>query len=176
MIEIKVKTFEGTFLPEIIKKGDWIDLCAAEDYNLNAPYCKSMKFTTENNQKVGKRDIEFNKYLIRLGIAMKLPEGFEAILAPRSSSFNKYGIIQTNSIGIIDNSYCGNNDEWKMPVLSMTNAKICKGDRIAQFRIQLSQKATFKQKLKWLFSSRIKLTLVTELSNSDRDGFGSTGR
>ena len=73
-------------------------------------------------------------------------------------------------------SYCGNNDEWKMPVLAFRNGKILKHERVAQFRIQLSQKATFMQKLKWLFSSKIKLTLVSELCNEDRSGFGSTGR
>ena len=69
-------------------------------------------------------------------------------------------------------SYCGNNDEWKMPVLAIRNGKIKKHERVAQFRIQLSQKATFMQKLKWLFSSKIKLTLVSELCNEDRGGFG----
>ena len=176
MIEIKVKTFEGMPLPEVIRKGDWIDLSIAEDYELHAPICKSLVYKTEEGKKVGSREIEFESTLLRLGVAMQLPEGYEAIVAPRSSTFKKYGIIETNSIGVIDNTYCGNNDEWKMPILAFRNGKILKHERVAQFRIQLSQKATFMQKLKWLFSSRIRLVLVSELYNVDREGFGSTGR
>ena len=106
---------------------------------------------------------------------MRLPDGFEAIVAPRSSTYKHYGIIQTNSIGVIDSSYCGNEDEWMMPVLSFKKTTIPKNDRICQFRIQLSQKATIWQKIKWLFSNRIKIKVVENLNDVTRGGFGSTG-
>ena len=106
---------------------------------------------------------------------MKLPEGYEAIIAPRSSSFKNYGIVQANSIGIIDNSYSGNSDEWMLPVISFKNITINKGDRVCQFRIQLSQKATIWQKIKWLLSSGIELEEVDDLNSNNRSGFGSTG-
>lgn len=172
MIEIKVKTFEGLPLPEIIRKGDWIDLCVAEDYKFKAPLCKALVYKTEGGKKVGSREIEFESGFLRLGVAMQLPEGYEAIVAPRSSAYKKYGIIAPHSIGVIDNCYNGNNDEWKMPYVALKEGSIKKHERVAQFRIQLSQKATFMQKLKWLFSSKIKLTLVSELYNEDRGGFG----
>ena len=133
------------------EKGDWIDLKVAQDYDI-----KKGDFT-----------------LLDLGVAMKLPDGFEAIIAPRSSTFKKYGLLQTNGIGIIDNTYCGNNDIWKMPVLATRNTLIPKGTPIAQFKIQLSQKATIWQKLRWLFSPKIELVKVDELHNEDRGGLGT---
>ena len=113
--------------------------------------------------------------LISLGVIIKLPEGYEAILAPRSSTFKKYGIIETNSMGVIDNSYNSDEDIWKMPMVALRDTMIPKGTRIAQFRVQLSQKATFWQKLRWLFSSGVKLQKVETLVNEARGGFGSTG-
>ena len=112
MIEIKVKTFEGLPLPEIIKKGDWIDLSVAEDYEFHAPICKSLVYKTEEGKKVGSREIEFESTLLRLGVAMQLPEGYEAIIAPRSSTFKKYGIIETNSIGVIDGKLWKNSKNY----------------------------------------------------------------
>lgn len=100
--------------------------------------------------------------LIPLGVAMQLPEGYEAHIAPRSSTFKNYGIIQTNSIGIVDNTYCGANDEWKMPVLAMRPTVIRKGDRICQFRIVKNQ-----PKLNFI-ESDLK-------GNENRKGIGSTG-
>lgn len=176
---MKIKILEKSkgCMPEIIKVGDWIDLCTAEDITLRVPHAKMLhkKKNTEENNTERFRDVVFTYTLIDLGVAMQLPEGFEAILAPRSSTFKKYGILQTNCIGIIDESYCGDEDIWKMPVLATRNITIPKGTRIAQFRIQLSQKATIKQKLKWLLSKGIKLKPVTSLSNKVRGGFGSTG-
>lgn len=176
-MEIKILEKTQGCLPEIINVGDWIDLCTAEDITLRVPHAKMLhkKKNTEENNTERFRDVVFTYTLIDLGVAMQLPEGFEAILAPRSSTFKKYGILQTNGIGIIDESYCGDEDIWKMPVLATRNITLPKGTRIAQFRIQLSQKATVKQKLKWLLSKGIKLKPVTSLSNKVRGGFGSTG-
>ena len=104
-----------------------------------------------------------------------MPDGFEAIVAPRSSTYAHYGIIQSNSIGVIDNSYCGNTDEWKFPAIAFKKTTIPQDDRICQFRIQLKQNATFWQKIKWLFNNKIKFDVVDDLSNTSRGGFGSTG-
>lgn len=137
-----------------IPKGDWIDLRAAA-----AVEAKKGDFK-----------------LISLGVSMDLPPGCEAIVAPRSSSPINYGFIVPNSIGVIDNSYRGTSDVWKCPALFFTDGKINKGDRICQFRIQLSQKATVWQKLKWLFSDGFVFIEVDYLQEEDRGGFGSTGR
>lgn len=101
--------------------------------------------------------------LISLGISMKLPAGFEAHIAPRSSTFKTWGIIQTNGIGIIDNSYCGNNDIWKIPVYATHTTIIEKGDKICQFRIVEIQPSVFFDE-------------VENMEDADRGGFGSTGR
>lgn len=139
-MEIKIKYWNGMNPLELIEQGDWIDLRSRETISLATG----------------------NYYEIPLGVAMKLPVDYEAIVAPRSSTFKKYGVIQTNSIGIIDNSYCGDNDEWKMPVIATRKTVIQAGDRICQFRIQ---KKMTKPSLK----------TVSHLSDNDRGGFGSTG-
>ena len=162
-LKIHVNSYTFTRLPEIIKKGDWVDLCTNKDIILEGP--KSYK---------GK--VTFSSTLIPLGVAMRLPKGCEAIVAPRSSTFNKYGIIQSNSIGVIDWSYNGDSDEWKMPVIAFRDTEIIEGFRACQFRIQLSQKATFWQKIKWLLSSGIKIVAVDELGSINRGGFGSTDK
>ena len=87
----------------------------------------------------------------------------------------KLGVFQTNSIGVVDNSYSGNQDEWKYWITALENTIINKGDRICQFRIQLSQKATMWQKIKWALSSGIKIVEVADLSENNRGGIGSTG-
>lgn len=175
-LKIKVKRINKNIeLPKIIDKGEWVDLRAAETINLKAPQAETLKTKTINGERVSSRDVSFDFKLIPLGIAIKLPKGFEAIVAPRSSTYKNYGIIQTNSIGIIDNSYSGDSDEWKMPVISFANTTINKGDRICQFRIQLSQKATMWQKIKWLLSSGIKVEEVESLGDDNRGGFCSTG-
>ena len=122
-------------------KSDWIDLRAAEDVEL-----KKGEFA-----------------LIHLGVAMQLPEGYEACLIPRSSTYKNFGIIQTNHMGLIDETYCGPNDWWRMPVLAMCDTTIHKNDRICQFRIQKHQ-------------PKISFDEVESLEGTDRGGFGSTGK
>lgn len=175
-LKIKVKRLNMLLdLPEVIEKGDWIDLRASETLSLEAPQAGTLKRHKLEGIEVSHRDVTYDFSLIPLGVAMKLPKGFEAVVLPRSSTYKKFGIIQTNSMGVIDNSYCGNNDEWKYPAIALRDTVIHEGDRICQFRIQLSQKATFWQKLKWAFSSGIKIVEVDNLNNSNRNGFGSTG-
>ena len=123
-----------------IDKGDWIDLRAAEKVEL-----KQGDFA-----------------LISLGVSMKLPDGYEAHLAPRSSTFKTWGIIQTNSIGVVDNSYSGNNDIRKMPVYATRNTVINVNDRICQFRIMPKMPV-------------VDVEEVDNLEGPDRGGFGSTG-
>ena len=120
--------------------GDWIDLRAAERVELHAGESR----------------------LISLGVSMKLPEGFEAHIAPRSSSFSKWGFLQVNSVGVVDNSYSGTNDIWKLPVYATRDAVIEVNDRICQFRImKCMPQVTFRE--------------VSALDATDRGGFGSTG-
>ncbi len=142
MLTIRIK-YHVEGLPEldfIDGKSDWIDLRAAERVEMKAG--------------------EFR--IISLGVSMQLPDGYEAHLAPRSSTFMKYGILQTNSIGVIDNSYCGDDDIWGMPALAVRDTIIEKGDRICQFRLyQKMEPVTFVQ--------------VEHLSQTNRGGFGSTG-
>jgi dUTP pyrophosphatase len=118
------------------------------------------------------RDVIFDTTLIPLGVAIEIPEGHEAHLLPRSGTFKKWGIIQTNSKGIIDRSFMGDNDEWKLPVIATRAITIPKGTRVAQFRIILSQKATPIQKIKWLCSRKPKLVKVECLGHKDRKGIG----
>lgn len=122
-------------------KSDWIDLRAAEDVVLK------------------KGDFQF----ISLGISMKLPKGYEAIVAPRSSTFRTYGIIMVNSIGIIDECYCGDDDIWAFPAFALKDTVVHKNDRICQFRIVKHQPS-------------ISFDEVEFLEDKDRGGFGSTGK
>lgn len=175
-LKIKVKRFsKGIEFPEVINKGEWIDLRAANTVTINAPQAGTLKRHKVNNEEVSHRDVSFNSSLIGLGVAMQLPKGFEAVVLPRSSTYKNFGIILANSQGVIDNSYNGDNDEWKFNAVAFRDTTICIGDRICQFRIQLSQKATFWQKIKWFLSSGIKLVEVEHLGNPDREGIGSTG-
>lgn len=175
-LKIKVKRLNKLIsLPEVIENGDFIDLRASEDIVMQAPQAGVLKKHKINGSEVSHRDVTFDLKLIPLGVAMQLPKGFIATPVPRSSTFNKYGIIQANSIGVIDQSYCGNTDEWKFPAIAFRDTIIPEGERICQYEIRLSQKATMWQKLKWLFSSGIKIVEVDKLDNPDRDGFGSTG-
>lgn len=173
-----IKVLEKTIgcMPQQFEKGDWIDLTLAETVTLKCPQAHKMHIRNKNKQEVPTertRDVVFDIKLLPLGVAMEIPKGYEAHLLPRSGSFKKYGIIQTNSMGIIDNSYSGDNDEWKLPILATRNVTIPKGHRIAQFRIIPSQKATVWQKIKWLFASpKIKLVKVDSLNNTDRKGIG----
>lgn len=138
---IKIKYHNDIRPLEILDNGDWIDLRAAEDVNLE------------------KGDFR----LISLGVSMKLPEGYEAHIVPRSSTFKHWGIIQANHMGVIDNSYCGDNDIWKFPAIATRDAVIYKNDRICQFRIMKKQ-------------PRISFDTVEHLNGPDRGGFGSSGR
>ena len=136
-------------------KGEWIDLRLAKDTHLS----------------------EGEFALLPLGIRVKIPNGFEAHIVPRSSTFKNFGIIQTNSVGIIDNSYCGPNDEWKMPVIAMRAVGLISGARICQFGIMPSQFATKEQKYLWLTCDGIELVEEEWLDGTEesRGGFGSTG-
>lgn len=123
-----------------IKQGDWIDLRAAQTVEL-----KAGQFA-----------------LISLGVSMKLPQGYEAHIVPRSSTFKTWGIEQTNHMGVVDNSYCGDNDIWMMPVRATRDTVINENDRICQFRIiEKMPNITFKE--------------VEHLDDTNRGGFGSTG-
>ena len=156
--------------PKVIKKGDWVDLSSAQDIVLNAPQAGTLK-----GQDAKHRDVVSEVTYIPLGVAMKLPDGFEAIIASRSSAAKKMGIMLANGIGIVDNSYQGNDDQWMFPAVSLKKTSIAKNTRICQFRIQLSQKATLWQRIKWLFASGIELVEVEALDSENRDGLGSTG-
>ena len=165
MLKIKVKRLiKDIALPSVINKGDWVDLRCAKRTTIVGPMKKK-----DSNVVV------LNNTLIPLGIAMKLPDGYEAIVVPRSSTYAHYGIIQSNSMGVIDSSYCGNTDEWRFPAIAFKKTTIPFDDRICQFRIQLIQGATVLQKLKWLFTSKIMFEEVDDLNSASRGGFGSTG-
>ncbi len=143
MEEIKVKYFVDGIdeLCAVAGKSDWIDLHAAEEVTL----------------KTG----EFR--LIPLGVAMALPEGYEAHIVPRSSTFKNYGILQANSMGVVDGSYRGDSDQWRMPVYATRDVTIEKNARICQFRIVRNQPS-------------LAFTRVEHLDGPDRGGFGSTGK
>lgn len=140
-LELKVKYFSKEIEKLTREKvGDWIDLRAAETVELRAGEFK----------------------LIPLGVGMILPEGYEAHIVPRSSTFKTWGIIQTNHMGVIDNSYSGDNDQWRFPAYATRDTIIKKGDRICQFRIVENQ-------------PDFNIVEVEKLNDSSRGGFGSTG-
>ena len=142
-MQIKIKYFSKDIekLRYIENKSDWIDLRAAKDVELKAG--------------------EFA--LIPLGIAMQLPKGYEAHVLPRSSTFKNFGIIQTNSMGVIDESYCGDEDQWYFPAYALRDTKIKNNERICQFRIMKHQES-------------IDFEEVEFLETKNRGGFGSTGK
>ena len=142
-MNIKIKYFTDKIekLRYIDGKSDWIDLRCAEEISLKKGEWK----------------------LIPLGVAMQLPKGYEAHIVPRSSTFKNFGIIQTNHCGVVDFSYCGDNDQWYMPVLAVRDTEIHVNDRICQFRIMENQ-------------PRIEFEEAEHLGASDRGGFGTTGR
>lgn len=170
-MKIKVKLFEGGKMPQVNDKGDLFDVFSREEVTLMAPQAGVQH--TVDGKKV--RDVSFDSALINLGIAIEIPEGFKANLYPRSSTYKKWGIIFANHVGQIDSSYSGNNDEWLVSAVAFKHTTINANDKIAQFEIVPSSKATFWQKLKWLFSSKIEFVQVKELHNNNRGGFGSTG-
>ncbi len=122
-------------------KSDWVDLRSAEEVEMKAGEAR----------------------LISLGIAVQLPTGYEAHVVPRSSTFKNFGLIQTNHMGVIDESYCGDNDEWKLPVMAVRDTCIHINDRICQFRIMKHQ-------------PNLKFEEVDHLDGCDRGGFGTTGK
>ena len=134
---------------------------------------------TKTVSKGKPKEVEFSTALIPLGVAMLLPDGMEANVVARSGTFKNYGVLQTNTYGVIDGGefgYNGPNDEWKFPVVALRSTTISINDRVCQFRIQLSQKATMWQKLKWLFTNGIKIIEVEDLpEKEDRGGFSTTG-
>lgn len=161
-LKIKIKTHCPECMPEILPGGDWIDLkCGETKVFGEAP-------------KNADGTVYFNVALINLGVSMKLPKGYEAVMVSRSSLFKHKGAMLANNVGIIDNSYCGENDIWKAPLVAFRPFIIKKGERIVQFRVQLSQKATIWQKFKHLFYNGIELIPVQNLSETNRGGFGST--
>lgn len=168
-MKIKVKLFTPECEFKFINKGEWIDLMAAETVELSAPIANPL------NSKRNKRTVEFDTALIPLGIGMKLPKGFEAIINTRSSTYNNFGVTLANSQGVIDYKYSGPNDQWKFKAIAFRDTVINRGDRICQFRIQPSQKATIWQKIKWLFTNKIEFEFVSDYEGIDRGGFGSTG-
>lgn len=179
---IKVKLLNKNCKPLISKKGDWIDLRAAENSIMHAPSVV-LKDTSKDSEKekitISKnvtKELKIETKLIPLGVAIKLPKGLEAVVVVRSGAYKHYKVILLNSFGVIDNSYCGDRDEWKANIAALENSVITVGDRICQFKVQLSQFATPWQKLKWMFSSGIKIKYVKKLGNKNRGGFGHSGK
>ena len=140
-MKIQIK-YHNNNIPKLKKlaQGDLIDLYAAETVELKAG----------------------ESGLISLGVSMKLPYGYKAQVYPRSSTFKTWGVLQTNSVGQIDNSYCGDNDIWRYPVYATRDTTILEGDRICQFEIVP-------------IMTGVKLEEVDKLDSVNRGGFGSTG-
>ena len=152
-MKIRIKYFEGATKLKKISKGNWIDVYACKDI-----------FVPLNERS-----------MVPLGFALELPEGWEGHLAPRSSTFKTWGIIQTNSVGVVDDTYIGDNDQWHMPVYCLQGKDIesengeevkgtwiRKGDKIGQFRImEVMPEIEFEE--------------VESFGNKDRGGFGTTG-
>ena len=137
-VKLKLINNDYTCMPE--KKGDLIDLRAAQDIEMK----------------------QFQYGLIPLGVSMKLPAGYRANLVPRSSTWKNYGIIMSNSVGIIDSNFCGSGDEWKFPAIALRDTVIHKGDRICQFEIVPVM-------------SPVRFDITVELEDKNRGGIGSTG-
>ena len=175
-LKILVKRFKNeegeplVNLPKVIKKGEWVDLSSAKDCILQAPQAGTLK-----GHDVKHRDVVSEVTYIPLGVAMKLPDGYEAVMVSRSSAPKKMGIMMANNFAVIDNSYCGDGDEWMYPAVALRKTSIAQNTRLCQFRIQLSQKSTWWQKMKWLLSSGIEIVEVDSLGSNNREGLGSTG-
>lgn len=140
-MDIKVKYFTDIEPLQQKDGGDWIDLRAAEDVQMEAG--------------------DFR--LIPLGVAIELPKGYEAHIVPRSSTYKNWRIIQGNHMGVVDCSYCGDNDQWMFPAIAFEDTIIRKGDRICQFRIMKNQ-------------PKLNFIQCDHLDGKDRGGFGSTGK
>ena len=174
-MKIKILEKASGCMPKIFEEGDCIDLYTAEDYTFKCPHAKMLhKQKNDEEKKIDRyRDVVFTYGLLNLGVIIEMPKGFKGILKPKSSTFKKFGLLQPNSPGEVDNSYKGPDDIWKFPVLATRNVTIPKGTPVAQFEIVLSQKATIWQKIKWLFSNGIKIQEITKVSNPNRGGFGT---
>lgn len=140
-LTIKIKYHDDILPIDMFDNGDWIDLRSAEDIDMSSG--------------------DFR--LISLGVSMQLPEGYEAHIVPRSSTYKHWGIIQANHMGVVDNSYCGDEDIWKFPAIAIRDTKIYKNDRICQFRIVKKQ-------------SEFEFEEVDHLDGQNRGGFGTSGR
>ena len=140
-IKIKYHVKELEKLRYIDGKSDWIDLRVAEEVKMKAG--------------------EFR--LITMGISVELPKGYEMWILPRSSAFKNFGVIQTNAMGVVDESFCGDNDIIHMPILAMRDTEMHINDRIGQFRIAKHQ-------------AEIHFVEVEHLNHADRGGFGTTGK
>lgn len=174
-LKVKIKVLTEGCMPEINPKGDCIDLKSAVDMELPAPQSGVLKKTTKDGETVSYRDVELKTYHIPLGVIIQLPKGFKANVYSRSSGPSKKGLMIPNGVGIIDNPYCGPDDEWKYICTTMRHTSIEKGDKICQFEICLSQKANIFNKLKWLFCNGIELIEVDGIDSINRGGIGSTG-
>lgn len=167
-------------MPVVLDKGDFIDLSSAETIRLTAPQSSTIKYKSIEGKKHGYYNVAFDEITyIPLGVAIKLPDGYYARVVARSSTPKGAGILCANSMGVIDGGprgYNGNNDEWKFPALAIRDTTIEQGQRICQFEICLSQKATVWQKIKHLFCSGIEIVEVDDLGDNNRSGFGSTGK
>lgn len=150
-LEMKIRYFEGATKLEKIQKGNWIDVYANKDV-----------FVPEGDRA-----------MIPLGFALELPKGWEGHLAPRSSTFKTWGLIQTNHVGVVDDTYVGNDDQWHMPVFCLQGKDIKggiykgtwvkKGDKLGQFRVMEVM-------------PEIEFVEVEELTNENRGGFGTTSK
>ena len=140
---------------QVIEKGEWVDLRLAETTHLS----------------------QWEMKYLPLGIRMQIPKGYEANIAPRSGTFKNFKILQVNSPGVVDHTFSGKEDMWKLPALATEAVAIEENSRICQFRISLSQRATAWQKLKWLFTSGVEFVEEEWLTGNEqsRGGFGSTG-
>ena len=159
-MEIKIKYLDPN-VPKLVhiggqEKSNWIDVYAARFEIDDNPVWNEMLDDCSLYIEPG--------HIIRvfLGFAMELPLGYEAHIAPRGSTFRKYGLVQTNSVGVVDSSYCGDTDEWFIPFYSLESGIIARYDRIAQFRIMETMPT-------------VKFKPVDSLVNASRGGYGSTG-
>ena len=168
-MKIKIKYFSKDYPRlEKISKGDWIDLRADSIKEWESNRCI---LTGKDKEKLASLPmlesvVKYEKGDIikfGLGVAMELPKGYEAEIRPRSSTFKHWGLIQTNSVGTIDNSYKGDNDEWQIEFIAMRDGTINRFDRVCQFRI-------------WEKQPDFEFVEVDKLGNDDRGGFGSTGK
>lgn len=168
-MKVKIKYFSKDY-PRLkkISKGDWVDLRVDSIKEWRRNEGREFDFVeymsvpyTFKNKGISYRKGDIIKF--GLGVAMELPEGYEAEIRPRSSTFKKYGLIQTNSVGTIDNSYKGDNDEWMIEFIAMRDGAINRFDRVCQFRI-------------WENQPSFEFEEVDRLGNEDRGGYGSTGR